>query len=285
MRGLRAGVPGDLQGNPGALRRWIIDPIDGTKSYVRGVPIWATLDRARARGRARGRRRVGARARHALVGRAAGSARSATASASPCRRSRRSTTRSSRSRGTRRERFHADGIGDRSSSTLSHRCWRTRGIGDFWQHLLVAEGAFDIAIDPIVSLWDIAALVPIIEEAGGRWSTVDGRADVDGGSFVCTNGLLHDAVHRVARASVARRVRSVTVGIDIGTSSVKAVAADADGNVVARSRIPHEFLVPIAAALRARRRAARGTTVRSARSRRSATSTRARCRSRRWCRR
>src|SRR5262249_31945719 len=61
---------------------------------------------------------------------------------------------------------------------LSHECWRTRGIGDFWQHLLVAEGAFDIAIDPIVSLWDVAALVPIVEEAGGRWSGVGGGGRV-----------------------------------------------------------------------------------------------------------
>ena len=77
---------------------------------------------------------------------------------------------------------------------LAHRCWRTRGLGDFWQHTLVAEGAVDIALDPIVSVWDVAALVPIIEEAGGRWSTVDGASDVNGGSFVCTNGRLHDAV-------------------------------------------------------------------------------------------
>ena len=60
--------------------------------------------------------------------------------------------------------------------------------------MLVAEGAVDIAIDPIVNLWDVAALVPIIEEAGGRWSTIDGRTDVNGDSFVCTNGPLHDAV-------------------------------------------------------------------------------------------
>jgi histidinol-phosphatase len=91
------------------------------------------------------------------------------------------------------ERFHAEGVGDRLLA-LSHQCWRTRGIGDFWQHLLVAEGAFDIAVDPIVSLWDIAALIPIVEEAGGRWSTLDGRADPDGKSFVCTNGVLHGSV-------------------------------------------------------------------------------------------
>ena len=57
-----------------------------------------------------------------------------------------------------------------------------------------AEGAFDISIDPVVSLWDVAALVPIVDAAGARWSTLDGRHDVDGGSFLCTNGLLHDTV-------------------------------------------------------------------------------------------
>jgi histidinol-phosphatase len=77
---------------------------------------------------------------------------------------------------------------------LAHRCWRFRGVGDFWQYVLVAEGAVDIAMDPIVNLWDVAALVPIIDEAGGRWSTIDGRDDVNGGDFVCTNGPLHDTV-------------------------------------------------------------------------------------------
>src|SRR5207237_8058752 len=90
------------------------------------------------------------------------------------------------------ERFHARGVGNKLVD-LSHRCWRTRGIGDFWQHLLVAEGAFDVSIDPIVSVWDIAALIPIVEEAGGRWSAVDGRAGVEAGGFAWTDGLLHDA--------------------------------------------------------------------------------------------
>ena len=91
------------------------------------------------------------------------------------------------------ERFAADGIGDKMVA-LAHECWRLRGVGDFWQHVLVADGKMDIAIDPIVNLWDIAALVPIIEETGARWSTVEGRRDVNGGSFVSTNGTLHDAV-------------------------------------------------------------------------------------------
>ena len=77
---------------------------------------------------------------------------------------------------------------------LAHQCWRLRGVGDFWQHVLVADGTMDIAIDPIVNLWDIAALVPIVEEAGAMWTTVDGRTDVNGGSFVSTNGSLHTSV-------------------------------------------------------------------------------------------
>ncbi len=172
--------------------RWIIDPIDGTKSYVRGVPIWATLiglERS-------GEMIVGVASAPALgmrwwAGKGLGAFRdgerlgvSSVASLDDAQVSFAWDTS---------ERFHADGIGSKLVD-LSHRCWRTRGIGDFWQHLLVAEGAFDIAIDPIVSLWDIAALIPIVTESGGRWSTVDGRADANGASFVCTNGLLHDAV-------------------------------------------------------------------------------------------
>jgi histidinol-phosphatase len=172
--------------------RWIIDPIDGTKSYVRGVPIWATLiglERA-------GELIVGVASAPALgmrwwAGRGLGAFRdgqrlrvSSVSSISDAQLSFAWDTS---------ERFHADGIGTKLVD-LSHKCWRTRGIGDFWQHLLVAEGAFDVAIDPIVSLWDIAALIPIVHEAGGRWSTVQGRAELDAESFVCTNGLLHDAV-------------------------------------------------------------------------------------------
>jgi histidinol-phosphatase len=92
-----------------------------------------------------------------------------------------------------KERFDADGIGGRMLD-LAHRCWRMRGLGDFWQHMLVAEGAFDISIDPIVNYWDVAALLPIIEEAGGQWSTVAGDQPSLPESFVCTNGGLHDAV-------------------------------------------------------------------------------------------
>jgi histidinol-phosphatase len=77
---------------------------------------------------------------------------------------------------------------------LSRDCWRTRAFGDFWSHMLVAEGAVDASFEPEVSLWDLAALQVIVEEAGGRFTSLDGEARPDGGSVVCSNGLLHDEV-------------------------------------------------------------------------------------------
>jgi histidinol-phosphatase len=172
--------------------RWVIDPIDGTKSYVRGVPVWATLIALEHLGvpvvgmvsapalgtrwwaaRGLGAFRDGTRIRVSGVREIADAQISFAWDT--------------------RERFDADGIGDRMLD-LAHRCWRLRGLGDFWQHTLVAEGAFDISVDPIVNYWDAAALLPIIEEAGGTWSTIDGSRPALPESFVCTNGLLHDAV-------------------------------------------------------------------------------------------
>jgi histidinol-phosphatase len=184
-------LPDDAAGEDAEFR-WIIDPIDGTKSYVRGVPIWATLIGLEHAGRMT----VGVVSAPALgmrwwAGSEMGAYRdgdriavSAVGALADAQISFAWDTA---------DRFRADGVGPRLLE-LSHRCWRTRGIGDFWQHMLVAEGAFDIAVDPIVSPWDIAALVPILDEAGGRWSTLDGRTDTDADSFVCTNGLLHDGV-------------------------------------------------------------------------------------------
>jgi histidinol-phosphatase len=172
--------------------RWIIDPIDGTKSYVRGIPIWATLIGLEHAGEVV----VGVVSAPALhtrwwAGRGLGAYRngdrisvSSVASIDDAQLSLAWDTK---------ERYDADGIGDKMLA-LAHRCWRTRGFGDFWQHTLVAEGAVDISLDPIVSLWDIAALIPIIDEAGGRWTTVSGASNLDADSFVCTNGTLHDAV-------------------------------------------------------------------------------------------
>ena len=81
--------------------------------------------------------------------------------------------------------------------SLSRSVWRTRAYGDFWSHVLVAEGAVDAAAEPEVSLWDLAAIQVIVEEAGGRFTDLSGAARPDGGSAVSTNGRLHDEVLRL----------------------------------------------------------------------------------------
>src|SRR5215471_5508560 len=78
--------------------------------------------------------------------------------------------------------------------SLAQSVWRTRAFGDFWSHVLVAEGTVDISAEPEVSLWDLAALQVIVEEAGGRFTDLSGVATPEGGSVVCTNGYLHDEV-------------------------------------------------------------------------------------------
>ncbi len=80
---------------------------------------------------------------------------------------------------------------------LERRAWRTRGYGDFWSFMLVAEGAADVAVEPIAALWDLAPLQVIVEEAGGRFTDLEGRATPAGGRAVATNGLLHDEVLRL----------------------------------------------------------------------------------------
>jgi histidinol-phosphatase len=190
------------RGAADAAYRWVIDPIDGTKNYVRGVPVWATLLGLECEGElVLGV--VSAPALHTRWWGATGmgafrngesirvSAVSALADAQA-------------SLAWETAALYHDEIGQRMIG-LAHRCWRTRGFGDFWQHMLVAEGAFDISLDPVVSPWDVAALVPIIDEAGGRWTTTDGRRQADGGSFVCTNGRLHDEVLRALAGDEERR--------------------------------------------------------------------------------
>ena len=78
--------------------------------------------------------------------------------------------------------------------SLSRRCWRTRAYGDFWSYMLVAEGAVDIAAEPELNLHDMVALVPIVTEAGGRFTSLRGEDGPFGGNALATNGLLHDEV-------------------------------------------------------------------------------------------
>ncbi len=185
------GVVGEEFGAHGSGRwRWILDPIDGTKNYVRGIPVWATcialqgddqvvvgvvsapaLGRRWWAARGEGAYADGQSIRVSAVGAVADAQLSYDSVMS----------------------FEAYGLGERFLA-LARRCWRTRGLGDFWSHVLVAEGAVDIAAEPEVSVWDVAAVQVIVEEAGGRFTDLSGASRPDGGSAISTNGLLHDEV-------------------------------------------------------------------------------------------
>jgi histidinol-phosphatase len=176
-------VLGEEFGDDGGDVKWIVDPIDGTSSYVRGVPIWATLLALQREGSvelglvsapALGRRWWALRGGGAF----AGGERCHVSSIARIEDSAISTTSARRM---------PDGW-----RTLVQRAWSNRGLGDFWQYCLVAEGSVDIASDSVVAVWDYAPVQILVEEAGGQCSTFTGGAPVGGGTFVATNGLLHD---------------------------------------------------------------------------------------------
>ncbi|MBK7722778.1 MAG: histidinol-phosphatase [Austwickia sp.] len=192
----RDAVEGEEFGVTGhSPRRWVLDPIDGTKNFVRGVPVWATLIglvdgdevvTGLVAAPALGRRWWAAKGSGAWTGRSLSSA----------------------------TRMHVSGISRVADASLSYasltgwatlgrreqflqlldRCWRTRAYGDFWSYMLLAEGAVDIACEPELALYDMAALVPIVTEAGGRFTSLSGEHGPWHGHAVATNGLLHEAV-------------------------------------------------------------------------------------------
>jgi histidinol-phosphatase len=189
----------------------VIDPIDGTKNFMRGVPTWATLialvqvDASGmeevivgiASAPALARRWSAAKGHGAFVRFTAGNIDELTeefdASSSE-------------------KKISVSKVGVLSDASISYSdfvgwgdrlepfqkmlatAWRTRGIGDFWSHMLVAEGAVDIAIEPKLAVWDMAALDIIVREAGGTFTNTAGQNGPFGGSGVSTNGLLHNAV-------------------------------------------------------------------------------------------
>ena len=183
-------------------RRWVVDPIDGTKNFVRGVPVWATLialldgDQVvvgLVSAPALGRRWWAAQGSGAWTGR-------------------------SLSQATQMHVSKVDRLEDASLSyssltgweergrlpqvlDLMRTVWRTRAFGDFWSYVLVAEGAVDLAAEPELALHDMAALVPIVTEAGGRFTSVGGAPGPFGGSGAASNGLLHDEL--LARLDLA----------------------------------------------------------------------------------
>jgi histidinol-phosphatase len=189
-------VLGEEYGDEGSgPRRWVIDPIDGTKNFVRGVPVWASLIALQVDGDvvvgvvsapALGRRWWAARGLGAFAGRSQAEARPLRVSAV---RELADAHLSYSSLTGWEEQGRLPGLLD-----LSRRVWRTRAFGDFWSHVLVAEGAVDVSCEPEVSLWDLAPLQVVVEEAGGRFTDLSGAARPDGGSVVCSNGPLHDEV-------------------------------------------------------------------------------------------
>jgi histidinol-phosphatase len=175
--------------------RWILDPIDGTKNYVRGIPVFGTLIALQRDGAVvLGVVSAPALRRRWWAARGAG----AFAGGRPIRVSRVAELGDAVLAYSSLGSWQEHGLGERFTA-LARRCWRTRGFGDFWSHMLVAEGAADIACEPEVALWDLAPLQVIVEEAGGRFTDLSGVARPDGGSAVTSNGLLHDRVLEILR--------------------------------------------------------------------------------------
>lgn len=190
------GIVGEEFGSTGsAKRRWILDPIDGTKNYVRGIPVYATLIGLEVDGvltvgvvsaPALHRRWWASRGNGAFVNGEA--------------------MRVSGINALNEAHVAYDELKDfdKAGNTnafleLTRGATRSRGFGDFWAHMLVAEGAIEIAIEPAVAFWDMAAVQVIVEEAGGRFTNLQGLARADGGSALSTNGLLHDTVLELFR--------------------------------------------------------------------------------------
>ena len=183
-------------GTVGDRRTWVVDPIDGTKNFLRGNPVWATLI--------------------ALVDGGVPVVGVVSSPAFP-RRWRASAGGGAWS-GERR--LRVSGVASLSDAYLSttdvrswerrdtylalmDACWETRAFGDFWQHVLVAEGVLDLAAEPIAYPWDLAAVQVIVTEAGGRFTDLRGQARFDGGDALASNGLLHDAALGVLQAGVS----------------------------------------------------------------------------------
>lgn len=191
----RDAVVGEEHGTTGhSQRRWVVDPIDGTKNFVRGVPVWATLislvvDDEVVLGVVSApqlqRRWWASNGNGAWTGRSLHKA-SQIHTSDVRRLEDASLSYSSLSGWDDRGRLE-------DFMALSRRCWRTRAYGDFWSYMLVAEGAVDLAAEPELELYDMAALDVIVREAGGQFTSLDGTPGPFGGNAVASNGHLHEA--------------------------------------------------------------------------------------------
>ena len=191
----RDAVLGEEHGSTGhSQRQWIVDPIDGTKNFVRGVPVWATLialavDDEVVLGVVSApqlqRRWWAARGHGAWTGRSL--LKASRCQVSDVRRLE-DASLSYASLGGWDERGRLDDF-----LALSRRCWRTRAYGDFWSYMLLAEGAVDLVAEPELKVYDMAALDVVVREAGGRFTSLDGSPGPWGGNALASNGHLHDA--------------------------------------------------------------------------------------------
>jgi histidinol-phosphatase len=189
------GIVGEEFGNSGSTtRKWIIDPIDGTANYMRGVPVWATLIALSVDGKA-----VVSVVSSPALGRrwwaAAGVAKTSDIDGSvrDLKVSAIATLEDSSLSYNNLQLWDSYGYLDRLIA-LSRKVWRTRAYGDFFSYMLLAEGSVDVVAEHDLKLYDIAALVPIVEQAGGRFSGFDGPLTESTSSVLATNGSLHDAV-------------------------------------------------------------------------------------------
>jgi histidinol-phosphatase len=186
-------VSGEEFGTAGSgARRWVIDPIDGTKNYVRGVPVWATLialldgDEPVV-----GVVSAPALGRRWWATRGAGAWLQFDGGVRQLRVSQVSSLADASLSYSSLAGWAELGVRDEFVA-VTDRVWRTRAYGDFWSYMLVAEGAVDLAAEPELSLWDMAALAPIVTEAGGRFTGLDGVPGIQQGNAAASNGLLHE---------------------------------------------------------------------------------------------
>ncbi|OBK74337.1 histidinol-phosphatase [Mycobacterium sp. 1274761.0] len=191
----------ELGGTPAFTgRQWVIDPIDGTKNFVRKVPVWSTLIALLVDGSpivgvvsapALGRRWWAGAGEGAFTSFGGETRRISVSGVDDLASASLSFSDLTTGWGERRQRF----------IDLTDSVWRVRAYGDFWSYCLVAEGAVDIATEPEANPWDLAPLDILVREAGGSFTNFSGQSGPHGGSALATNGLLHDAALRVLNAS------------------------------------------------------------------------------------
>ena len=189
--GEEEGLSGAGGGDPvDGAPTWVVDPIDGTHNFMAGIPLWATLvalqvDEEPVVGVAHAPA-IG-ETYHAAIG-AGAFMNDERIHVDPIASLEEATALHAGTKG-----FYEVGL-DHFHESLVRRAWRTRGFGDFWGHMLVARGAAHVMVEPELAAWDVAALEPIVREAGGTLTHLDGRRWYHAGSCLTTCGTLHDEI-------------------------------------------------------------------------------------------